>query len=78
MTRLTWVALHGMAHSFTELQKPLDHDKAVIHEEGKCPPLHPKPITSTNHYEGTFWNSDSNQDPKPSSPREVLLGCLCL
>ena len=25
MTRLSWVALHGMAHSFTEL------DKAAIH-----------------------------------------------
>ena len=27
-----YVALHGMAHSFTELCKPLHHDKAVIHE----------------------------------------------
>ena len=32
MTCLSWVALHGMAHSFTELNKPLHHDKAVIHE----------------------------------------------
>ena len=30
----SWVALHGMAHSFTELHKPLCHDKAVIHEGG--------------------------------------------
>ena len=29
---ISWVAPHGMAHSFTELCKPLDHDKAVIHE----------------------------------------------
>ena len=28
MTRQSWVALHG----FTELQKSLRHDKAVIHE----------------------------------------------
>ena len=35
MTRLSWVALHSMAHSFTELCKPLCHDKAVIHEEEK-------------------------------------------
>ena len=28
-----WVALHGMAHSITELHKPLCHDKAMIHEE---------------------------------------------
>jgi len=26
------VALHGMAHSFTELHKALCHDKAMIHE----------------------------------------------
>ena len=26
------MALDGMAHSFTELHKPLHHDKAVIHE----------------------------------------------
>ena len=32
MTHLSWVALHGMVHSFTELCKPLHHDKAVIHE----------------------------------------------
>ena len=31
-TRLSWVALHDMAHDFTELCKPLCHDKAVIHE----------------------------------------------
>ena len=34
MTLLSWVALHGMAHSFIGLHKPLDHDKAVIREEG--------------------------------------------
>ena len=28
---LFWMALHGMAHSFTELTKP-PHNKAVIHE----------------------------------------------
>ena len=33
MTRLSGVALHTMAQSFTELYKPLCHDKAVIHEE---------------------------------------------
>ena len=35
MTRSSWVALNGMAHSFTELQKSLHQDKAVIHERGK-------------------------------------------
>ena len=34
MTRLSWVAVHDMAHSFTELCKPLYQDKAVIHEGG--------------------------------------------
>ena len=28
----SWVTLHGMAHSFIEIDKPLHHDKAVIHE----------------------------------------------
>ena len=31
MTHLSWVALHGMAHSFIELHKPFHH-KTVIHE----------------------------------------------
>ena len=29
-THPSWVTLHDMAHSFTELHKPLCHDKAVI------------------------------------------------
>ena len=33
MTHPSWVALHGMAHSFTELCKALCHDKAVVCEE---------------------------------------------
>ena len=33
-THVSWVALHGMAHSFIELCKPLHHDKAVIREGG--------------------------------------------
>ncbi|KAF7234791.1 Protein TESPA1 [Varanus komodoensis] len=32
MTCPSWVALHGIAHSFIELHKPLHHNKAVIHE----------------------------------------------
>ena len=32
MTHLSWVALHGMAHSSTELRKPLPHNKVMIHE----------------------------------------------
>ena len=31
-THLSWVALHGMAHSFVELHKPLCLDKAVVYE----------------------------------------------
>ena len=32
MSRLSWVAQPGMAHSFIELYKPFHHDMAVIHE----------------------------------------------
>jgi len=32
VTSPSWLALHGMAHSFVELHKPLHHNKAVIHE----------------------------------------------
>ena len=32
VTCWSWVALQGMVHSFTELQKPLCHDKTMIHE----------------------------------------------
>jgi len=32
---LSWVALHVMAHSFTELCKPLRHNKAMMHERGQ-------------------------------------------
>ena len=32
VTHPSWVALHGMSHSFIELHKPFHHDKAVIHE----------------------------------------------
>ena len=32
VTHLSWVALHDMAHSFTELSKPFCLDKAVIPE----------------------------------------------
>ena len=38
MTRPSWVALHNMAHSFTELCKPLHHNKAVIREGDKASP----------------------------------------
>ena len=34
VTRPSWVALHGMAHSFIELCKHFHHDKVVIHEGG--------------------------------------------
>ena len=33
MTCLSWVALHGMAHSFIGLRKPVHHDKAVFVKE---------------------------------------------
>ena len=36
VTLPSWVALHGMVHSFIELCKPLQHDKAVIHDRCVC------------------------------------------
>ena len=32
LTCRSWVALHSMAHSFFELNKPQRHNKDVIHE----------------------------------------------
>ena len=40
MTCPSWVALHGMAHCFIELCKPLCHNKAVTHVGGPCSSLH--------------------------------------
>ena len=37
MTHPSWVALHGMTHSFIGLHKPLLHDMAVIHEGAVSP-----------------------------------------
>ena len=34
MTYPSWVSLQCIAHSFSELLKPLCHNKAAIHEEG--------------------------------------------
>ena len=34
----SWVGLHNMAHSFTELPKPSHHNKAVVLEGGKASP----------------------------------------
>ena len=36
MACLSWAPLHSMAHSSTELRKPIHHDKAVIHEGTGC------------------------------------------
>ena len=40
MTHLSWMALHGMAHSFNELHKPFRHKAVMLdsineHELGK-------------------------------------------
>ena len=40
MICLSWVALHGMAHSFIELHKPYHHNRAVIHEEDNVFEIH--------------------------------------
>ena len=44
----SWVALHSiMAHNFTDLYKPLGHNKAVIHEEGTLHYLNINPSSVT-------------------------------
>ena len=53
VTRPSQVAQHSMTHSFTELCKPLCHDKAVIYEGEKA---------RTNH----FYMSNSKILPPPS------------
>ena len=53
MAHPSWVALHGVAHSFIELRKPLHHDKAVIREGDPscCWPVSNNTRTSPNgHY----------------------------
>ena len=39
-TCASWVALHAMAHSFIDLHKPLQDNKAVIHEGESSMPSH--------------------------------------
>ena len=39
MTCLSWLALHSIAHSFIELHKPLNQDKAMIYEVFGYPTL---------------------------------------
>ena len=41
MTHLSWVALHGMAHSFIELYKAFCHNKAVVHKGESYDPAIP-------------------------------------
>ena len=46
MTGLSWVTLHGLADSFTELCKPLHHDKTMIYEGGREEPKTEKLYTA--------------------------------
>ena len=50
MTCLSWVTLHGMAHRFSELCKPLCHNKTVIHEGD-----HSHLLTSKSHTGVSAW-----------------------
>ena len=47
MTYLSWVVLQSMSHSFTKLQKPLCHNKVVIHEGASLVPFM---MWLTNHF----------------------------
>ena len=54
MTRLSWVVLHGIIHSFIELCKPLHQDKAVIHHSFLLP--HNIPCMHVPHFVYPFIN----------------------
>ena len=47
---LSWVALQGMAHVFTELQKLLHHDEVMIHEGG----IYPREIVTFRYTQNVY------------------------
>ena len=63
MTHLSWVALHGMVHSFIELCKPICHDKAVIHE-GESIQILPPQGSENNIHSLKVWATHSDTLPK--------------
>ena len=63
MTCLSWVALHGMVHSFIELCKPICHDKAVIHE-GESIQILPPQGSENNIHSLKVWATHSDTLPK--------------
>ena len=58
MTCPSWVALHSTAHSFMELHKPLQHNKAVIHEGDSAivlPGISPNELRTNVHTKTSKW-----------------------
>ncbi|KAF7252130.1 Methylthioribulose-1-phosphate dehydratase [Varanus komodoensis] len=68
VTCLSWVALHGIAHSFIELHKPLRLDKAVIHE-GACLLLYKMTVISKEV--PLLFSSLGGFAPTKSDPRAL-------
>ena len=63
MTHLSWVTLHGMAHRFIELCKPLHHDKAVIQSLKSNTWVHPQ---KWQNYFGLFPRQTIQNHSNPS------------
>lgn len=64
------MALHSIAHSFTELHKNLHHDKAVIHEGDKYTCMSPK---LTSHTPNTLKNMTHTQKDKPQISNTIQI-----
>ena len=69
VTHLSWVTLHGMAHSFIELRRPLRYDKTVIHEGDSqiCGSSHPHNLMRMEESE----RADLRLNIKKTKPHSV-------
>ena len=75
MTCPSWGSLHSMAHSFTELQKPLCHNKAVI-QAGACALyFYYYYISSTSNRSAQFSRSDVSHSLWPHGLQHARLPC---
>ena len=61
MIHLSWLALQGMAHGFTELCKPLHHGKAIVYDDGKYVFYFTCNLINIYTYTPTLMKTDVNQ-----------------
>ena len=77
MIHPSWVVLHSMAHSFIELHKPLDYDKAVI-----CEGAFEQYLALNYHY-CPIYNMVENKSLlevlfQKDYPSSSFVACVCL